>query len=68
MKINFTSHEDLYHFIRMPFSLKNVLAVIQSMIYVISSTVKFRCSLLYWVDTVVLSKTAKHNNEHKSLV
>jgi Reverse transcriptase (RNA-dependent DNA polymerase) len=56
-KTMFTTHRGLCRFKRLPFGLVSAPATFQREIYVILSSVRFRCALTYLDDIIVFSST-----------
>lgn len=63
-KTAFTSHHEIYRFIRMPFRLRNAPGTFQRTMDFILSTVKWRFALVYFDDIAVFSKSPEEYIEH----
>lgn len=64
----FTCHLGLYRFIRMPFGLKNELAIFQRAVNIILSMCKWKYALVYLEDVIVYSKNRRKHFENLSTV
>lgn len=58
----FTSHHGLYQSARMPIGLRNIPAMIERVMAITLSTVKWQFALLYFGDIVIFSKTRRNRS------
>ncbi|CAN8075543.1 unnamed protein product [Agarophyton chilense] len=61
---NFTTHEGLFKFSRMPFGLKNAPATFQQVMHIILSRVKWKFALVYLDDVIIFSLTVTEHLRH----
>lgn len=63
-KTTFTSHCDIFRFLRMHFSLKNVPATLSRALDVIFSKVMWQYALVYTDDVIIYSRDVEEHFAH----